>query len=160
MGWGFRVEFPDCGREWEGVETSFRFGRWSSLEYPAIDDGFRSWFCPRYYFRIYVPRTIKRNVWRRWYEAFLAGSDGGYPFLLGLAARLDKVLSDGRYDIPLPVEPEPVDCPECRQPFEESSVGVSDRLVCPHCGGRGALLDGFESHCSMVRGGPGGHGFG
>ncbi len=156
MGWGFPVTCPDCGREWAGVETSFRFGPWSALEYPAIDDGFRSWFCPRCYFRLYIPRTIERNVWRRWYSAFLAEARNAYPFLRGVAARLDEVLSKGQYYIPLPVELEPGDCPECQQPFEESRVDVPDRLVCPHCGGQRAIFGGFESHCQMFRGG---HGF-
>jgi hypothetical protein len=153
MGWGFRATCPDCGGEWEGVETSFRFGPWFREDYPAIDDGFRSWFCPRCYFRIYIPRTIERNVWRRWYAAFLAlaESEDGYQFLRGVAARLDEVLSDGRYYIPLPVELAPGHCPECQQVFEESVVNVPDRLVCPHCGGRGAILYGPEYHCQTPR---------
>ena len=153
MGWGFRITCPDCGHEWEGVETSFRFGPWFREDYPEINDGFRSWFCPRCYFRIYVPRTIERNVWRRWYADFLAlaESEGGYPFLGGVAEKLDEALSCGRYYIPLPVELEPVDCPECQQPFEESIVNVPDRLVCPHCGGRGAILFGPHYHCQMPR---------
>ena len=81
MGLYCPVSCPDCDREWNGLETSFRFGPWSLLEYPAIDDGFRSWFCPRCNFRIYFPRTIERSVWRRWYEAILNGPDGGDAFL-------------------------------------------------------------------------------
>jgi hypothetical protein len=156
MGWGFRVRCPDCSREWAGIQTSFRFGRWSSLEDPAIDDGFRSWFCPRCHFRMYTPRTIERNVWRRWYAAFLAGNNDGYPFLRAVAAKLDKALSDGKYYVALPVELKPVDCPECYQAFEESIGSVPDRLVCPHCGRRGAIRNEFESHCLVFRGG---HGF-
>jgi hypothetical protein len=154
LGWGFRATCPDCGREWEGVETSFRFGPWSRLESPGIHDGFYSWFCPRCYFRIYIPRTIERTVWRRWYAHFLAAlaePEDGYPFLRGVAARLDEVLSDGRYYVPIPVELGPVDCPECQRPFEESLLNVPDRLVCPDCGGRGALLYGPEYHCQMPR---------
>jgi hypothetical protein len=156
MGWGFRVTCPDCGREWEGVQTSYRFGPWSSLEHAAIGDDFRSWFCPRCFFRVHIPRAIERNVWRRWYAAFLAGPDAGYPFLRDLAARLDGILSEGRDDIPFPVDLEPVDCPECRQPFENSRIGTPDRLACPHCRETGTVLDEFESHCQMFRDG---HGF-
>ena len=151
MGWGFRVTCPDCRHEWEGTEMRYRFGPWSTLEYPAIDEGFRSWFCPRCYFRLYIPRTIERNVWRKWHAAFLAGPDAGYPFLRDVAERLDDALSAGRYYIPLQVELGPVDCPGCHQPFEESIAAVPDRLVCPHCQGRGAVLEGFESHCQMSR---------
>ena len=32
MGWGLRVSCPDCRHEWEGVETTFRFGLWSTIE--------------------------------------------------------------------------------------------------------------------------------
>src|SRR5262245_46819179 len=155
MGWGFRVTCPDCGHEWTGVETSFRFGPWSRLEYPAVGDGFRSWFCPRCYYRLYIPRSIERNVWRKWYARFLAGLDAEYAFLRDVAGKLDGALADVRYYLPLPVELEPVACPGCHQPFEESSETVPDRLVCPHCGGRGAFLDGFDSHCQMLRGEPG-----
>jgi DNA-directed RNA polymerase subunit RPC12/RpoP len=151
MGLGFDVTCPDCGREWNGAETYFRFGPWSLLEYPAIDDGFRSWFCPRCNFRIYIPRTIERSVWHRWYAAFLNGPDGGDPFLRSVGAKLDEVLSDGRYYTPLPVALRPVDCPECQRPFELNGVGALDRLVCPHCGGRGALLVGPKSHCQASR---------
>jgi hypothetical protein len=47
MGWSFRVTCPDCVHGWEGIQTSYRIGYWSELSDPAIDDGFRSWFCPR-----------------------------------------------------------------------------------------------------------------
>ena len=60
-----------------------------------------------------------------------------------------------RYCTPLPVDSEPGQCPGCHQPFEESSDTVSDRLVCPHCGGRGTFLDGFDCRCQMLRGEPG-----
>ena len=56
----------------------------------------------------------------------------------------------------LPVELGPVDCPDCGHAFEESLPAVPDRLVCPQCQGRGAVLDRFVSHCQMFRGG---HGF-
>ena len=48
MGWSFRVTCPDCRHVWEGIQTSYRFGYWSELADPAIDDGICSWFCPRY----------------------------------------------------------------------------------------------------------------
>ncbi len=86
MGWGFRVTCPDCLHEWEGTETTYRFGPWSALEHPAIDDAFRSWFCPRCYFLLRLPRTIERNVWRTWYSAFQKGPDADYPFLTDIAA--------------------------------------------------------------------------
>ena len=156
MGWSFRVRCPDCGREWQGVQTSYRFGPRSSPEYPAIGDDYRSWFCPRCYFRVHLPRAIERKVWRRWYASFLAGPDAGYPFLRDLAARLDGRLPDGRNHSPLPLDLQPVDCPECRLPFEESYRDVPDRLVCPNCRERGASIDEFESHCQMFREG---HGF-
>ena len=66
MGWSFRVTCPDCLHEWEGIRTSCRLGRWSELDDPGIDDGFRSWFCPRCYFLLRIPRTSERNVWRKW----------------------------------------------------------------------------------------------
>ncbi len=59
MGRGFRVSCPDCRHEWEGIETSFRFGSWSTFEHPNIHDGFRAWFCPRCY---WIPqRTIRSS---------------------------------------------------------------------------------------------------
>ena len=151
MGWGFRVTCPDCRRDWEGTETRYRFGPWSRLEYPAVADGFRSWFCPRCYVRLDLPRTIERNVWRRWYATFLAGPDAEFAFLRDVAATLDAALSRGPYYTPLPVDLEPIDCPGCHQRFEESVASAPDRLVCPHCHGRGTVLDGFESHCQMPR---------
>jgi hypothetical protein len=149
MGWGFRVTCPDCGREWADVQTSYRIGPWSETENSATA-GSRSWFCPRCYFRLYLPRAIEQDVWRNWYEAFLVSPDAEFPFLRKVTAKLDEALSDGGNNVPLRVELEPVDCPGCQQPFEESHDGVSDRLVCPHCEARGAVLDEFESHCQMA----------
>lgn len=156
MGWGFRVTCPDCCHEWEGIQTSYRFGPWSMLEHPTIDDGFRSWFCPRCYYLLYLPRSIERNVWRRWYAEFLTGPDAESPFLKETAVELNSALSVGRFYTPLAVNLEPGDCPECHQPFEEQTAAIPTRLVCPQCRGRGAVLEGFEFHCQMLRGG---HGF-
>jgi hypothetical protein len=104
MGWSFCVTCPDCRHEWRGIETSFRFGPWSTLEYLSIDEGFRSWFCPRCYYLLHLPRTIERNVWRKWYAAFLAGPDAEYAFLCDIAVRLDTAVSRGRYYTPLLVQ--------------------------------------------------------
>ena len=150
MGWGFRVSCPDCHHEWEGIETSFCFGSWSTFEHPNIHDGFRAWFCPRRYFRLYIPHTFQRNVWRRWYARILTDYDDGCTFLRGVAAELDVSLSLGKFYVPLPVTIEPPACPDCHEAFEESSAGVSDLSVCPCSGTRGVALDGFEYHCCMA----------
>jgi hypothetical protein len=142
MGWGFRVSCSDCNHEWEGIETSFRFGSWSTFEHPNIHDGFRAWFCPRCYFRLYVPPSIERIVWRRWYARFLKGCEDGSAFLRGVAAEVDVALSRGKFYVPLPVALEPPVCPDCQQAFEDSGEGVSDRSVGPCCGNRGAVLNG------------------
>lgn len=155
MGWGFRVTCPDCGHEWSGVETSYRFGPSTSSEEAAAGGGFRSWFCPRCYYRVYIPRRIERNVWRKWYAAFQAGPDAEYQFLRKVAAKLDALLANGGWYVPLGVELNAVDCPGCSQPFHESHATAPDRLVCPRCQGRATVLDGFESHCQVFRCEPG-----
>ena len=149
MGIGYLVKCPDCGREWDGSEKWFLFGPWSRLEYPVIDDGFRSWFCSRCNFRVYIPRTIERTIWRRWYAVFLDAPASESPLLRGIAVKLDEALSGGRYYTPLPVALEPVDCPGCQGPFEVDGVGTLDQLVCPDCGRREAIVVGSESDWQM-----------
>ena len=75
MGWCFEAMCPDCGHAWEGVQTSYRLGSRPVLERPSIGEEFQSRFCPRCYYRLYIPRSIERNVWRRWLAAFRAGPD-------------------------------------------------------------------------------------
>lgn len=150
MGWGFRVTCPDCGHGWEGVETRRFLGPGSMLKRPDAAEVLRSWFCPRCYFRLILPRTIERDLWRKYYAAFLASGLAAYPFLRDVADKLDATLSADRNLIPLSEGLEPVDCPGCRQPFEESDLTGSDRLVCPNCRGRGTVLEEHNSHCSLL----------
>jgi hypothetical protein len=150
MGAGFHVSCPACHHKWGGVELSFQFGPRSLLESSDIDDLFRSWFCPRCYFRLYIPGTIERNMWRTWYSRILAGVDGQYTFLREVAASIDVQLSHGRFYTPLAVEVELPDCPECGQPFEECRPEVPDKLVCPSCGSREAELSSYDSLGQML----------
>jgi len=152
MGWGFEAVCPDCRHRWEGVETSFHLGHqgMSAASGPGEPD--RSLFCPRCFHRLYIPRAIEKSVWRRWIEAFRAGPFTGSSFLGDLIARIDEALSTVPYYVPQHLELGPIDCPDCGQAFEESSEGTLDRLVCPKCQGRGAILNGYNSHCSMLVG--------
>ena len=150
MGWGFRVTCPDCRHEWEGVETHCLLGPSSLLRGPDPAGAVRSWFCPRCYFRLVIPRVIGREAWATWYEAFLAGP-AAYPFLRDVARRLDEALAAGGDSLRLA----PVDCPECRRPFEETGTAGSDPLarhplVCPRCRGRGAVIGRHDFHCSLL----------
>jgi hypothetical protein len=149
MGWIFRANCPDCRHEWEGACTSYCVGRWSEQAESSIDDSFRSWFCPRCFFLLHIPRAIERNVWQKWRKTFLGAPDAQSKFLTDVVAKVDRLLANGRFYAPLPVDLEPVDCPECHQPFQERTPGSADRVVCPQCQGVKAVLADFHSHCQM-----------
>jgi len=144
VAWGFRVSCSDCGHEWEGLEVTFRIGPWSALE----PGNAQSRFCPRCYYRLRLPRTVERSNWQRWYKEFLASSEAQVSFFRQIADLLDASLAAAAWYVPVAVQLGAVNCPKCSLPMEDGSDS-GDRLVCPRCGSRSAVLSEYESHVSL-----------
>ena len=144
MAWGFRIACPDCRHEWEGIEVAFLMGPLSTSE----PGNTQSRFCPRCYYRLLLPRTIDRASWRRWYKDFLTSDVAQVPFFRQIAGLLDASLSAAAWYSPVVVHLGAVNCPRCSLPMEDGSES-GDRLDCPRCGSRSAVLSEYESHVSL-----------
>jgi DNA-directed RNA polymerase subunit RPC12/RpoP len=150
VAWGFRIACPDCRHTWEGIVVTSEIGLWSALE----PDNHQSLFCPRCYYRLYLPRTIDRASWRKWYKDFLNSKRAQLPFFRQIAEFLDAYLSAAAWHAPVTVQLGTVKCPDCSLPMEES-LESGDRLVCPRCGNRSAVLSEYESHIQLFSDGTG-----
>lgn len=131
VAWGFRITCPDCRCEWEGIEVTFRIGPWPVLE----PSNTQSRFCPRCYYRLFLPRVIDRAAWRLWYKKFLASDEAQVTFVRQIAVQLGVI-----------------NCPGCSLPMADGCA-CGDHLICPRCGSLSAVRTGYERHVSLADGG-------
>jgi hypothetical protein len=127
MAWGFNAVCPDCGHNWEGIETSMRFG-------PHLygTENCQTLFCPHCSMRVHLPRVLDRKSWRHWYERFLPGSQYRTEWVLSLLAHIDAGFTSCGWYTPLPVDPGMVSCCSCQSPMVPCAPG-EDYVGCPLC---------------------------
>jgi hypothetical protein len=143
MAWGFHITCPDCQHQWSGVVSTCWLG---SLTQRL--ENVQELFCSRCYGRLVFPRVVERKTWQHWYNVFVAQGGLDSAFLRGVTSKINALLGSRNWYTPTPIHLQDIQCPECDATMEPSCPD-GDRLVCPRCGSRSAVLTDFDSHLQL-----------
>jgi len=142
----------DCGHDWDGLQWWIACGPVDILK----PESYRSYFCPRCFVDLCVPRRVTRSAWLRWISENasemtrsplrLGCCELGVwidsqalqvisrsPLLFQACERVSGNLVGTRSSyVPVPIDIGMMTCPGCDNPMETGCL-ESSLSVCPQC---------------------------
>jgi hypothetical protein len=160
----------DCGHDWDGLQWWIACGPVDIQE----PESYRSYYCPRCFIDLCVPRRLTRSSWLRWIAENawemtrtplqLGACELGVwidsralqvisrsPLLFQACEKVSGILAESRSSyVPVPVDVGTMTCPDCDNPMEVGCL-ESSLSVCPQCNSQSARsIGGLYSESLLV----------